>query len=1510
MCSNHWGLMKGLARLLLAAGSVAAVWAPLGVIVVLGCLTCWNILEFLLSPGLPVIHTFQAQSGRAVARLGGYSVDIDRRTIHFNNLSVVDSTGKTAVSVKRARLSLDGGRPTLWLNEAELNLTRDSEGKIGLENLLPPPPAKESPLAFELRADAARVTLEDDLLKEVWQADITDLHLLHADGSSIADLRTSLNNEAPLPISLHLSKKGDALIETSFSEQEAAPLIPLLESFLPKEALYGWGGTRAASLKATGPLRVELNPREMAKLTGSFKVRATSLSIPGLVRAVDLAGEAELAEDRAKLQLTASRGGARLAFDGVGDFGGRLEGDVLLTAAKKSALWPEMARLIPTGYDFSRASWQGRLSLGKSLALEGLLTAESLSGLGYQANQPSADLAFDGAQLSLRLKKATFEGRQVEGWAAWNTKSGAVAGRLQSPTDTFGGLFKRFKIKGADLEGPLDLVLSGTTSQPLAVVNTRVQGWIDLGQGQDPLRLSRLDLRGAADKDGFRILRAAGLTPSGLASASGRIGWNGKLDLSLEGSGLRLSSFVEKVKGRAFVKATIKGTLEKPDLKGSAEAYSVEVFGRKVPYARSEFSRLGDSWSADKIIAQAGTGAISGSLAWNQKTDALSGAFMGQSLLASDWLPDLLGSVDIKDVKVGGLLKKPEASISLASDSLVAYGFPLSHASAQAVWHGNQITLQSLTAKARSGEVSARGALNLETKALEGSFNVNQAPLNMIPVSADAAVFGGEITGDGVITGTYELPKLDFTGSVKGAEINATEIGSGTIRANLSGHTLTLSGELGSLDRFIILNPSQVDFEARTLQAEADILNIAVPDLVKASKERWKSLEAHPQQIIRSLEGQVSGRVTASGSLDDPVIALLEGQGADLKVLGRSAGSFAVAGRYEKGELSLQKGSWNTDSGILQISKGSWSKEKGLDLAGQITNLDLSWASLFDPNLPKLTGKVDSLAAVVFGPLERLTGQASLSLGEVGVVGDKGTTKLLDSLSLDDVLLENGVVLANGRARWQGLIAKLDASLPFAAFDAKAEIPARARASARLEPRPLSDFLEYAPGLKGATLDGTVEGSAELGGQAGDWTLALDLRGKAAEIRLPKSPTWLKDLDLRVLGDSRQITLTAKADSSRQGSLQALIKAAYPDLLSGETDFTDLLESTRLDGSLTADSFRYEAPLSLGADDPAYTASSSSGATVSGQVSLKGSAAAPRIGGSVRARNALVNLPGKFPEGKASQPASTEPVFEGLTLALEDSASINFGLGQIGVKGQGSLSGPLSAMNLRMPLDVTSGSIKLPNARIRLEDGTVDVNMRGDAGSVMRIDVDLTGQTHVVARRGRDTYEDYSVDLRFRGDLLDSRGLAIDAQADPGDLSREEILAILGQKQLIEALAGTALQGQGSSSLRDPLYQLLAPTISDPITGPLARMLKLDYLSLDYNPLDQALYRFGKSLGSGFFVQGWRQLSAPSFGPQKHDLRLSYRLPKLGPLTDRFRLSIGTTQDRPWRISIDWGRRF
>lgn len=1493
--------MKGLARFLLAAGAVAIAWVPLGVIITLGALTCWNILAFLLSPGIPLIFAYQTETGKATLRIGSYSFDPEALRVSINNLELKDPAGKSVLKVNRARVRLEKGVPLAEIDQATASLVRNKEGAIMLGGLLPPPNDKQDPFAFRLLVNDTTLELVDDQLGETYLLDMTDLDLGHADGSTLLTAQASLQKDNPLSLNLHISSKGDAVIRTQLNDQELAPLVPLLESWLPPEAKYGWGGLRAKSIKARGPLYVELNPREMARIEGNFEVSTQNLSVPNLIKDVSAAGQMRVAEDKASFEITALRPGSRFGFKGVADFGGRVEGEGELTASQKSSLWPEVAKLIPPGYNFSGGTWKGQLSFDKSLGVEGAIAAVSADIEGWKITQPKVELAFDGTNLAAELKSAQVEGRSLSGWASWNSKTKAIAGKIDSPEASFDKIFSRFKLKDIDLEGPISVILSGTDSQPVATLETRVQGYLPLGEDQDPLRVTRLDLRGRADTKGFVIHRASGLTPSGLAGATGSITWKGGLDLSAQATGIRLGTFAEGITGRVFASAKVKGTFEQPLVEGEAEAYSVVVQGRKIPYVRTKFVKVGNEWQAQELVAQAGTGTVQGSLAWNQKTGGLNGSLTGKSLLATDILPDLVGSLDLDSATIGGTLAKPEVAAKVAAETLLAYGIPLSNLQAALLWSGPSITLQEISAQARTGSLSGTGDLNLDTKVLAGTFKVNDVPLVLAPISAEIASLGGSITGEGVISGDLDLPKMDFTGQVKDAEVNATNFGSGTVRAGLVGPKLTLSGELGSLDRFIILNPSEVDFEKETLMVDADLLNLTIPDFVKASHDRWKSLEAYPQQIVRSLEGQISGKIGATGTFKEPQVTLSEGQASGLKILARSAGDIVLAGGYKAGVWNLEKGTWDTKSGVLRLDEAVYSEENGLKLTGEVTAFDLSWVNLFQPSAPLLSGTA-SLAAQVSGPLDGLSGQASLLVSDVAIVGEKGPTKVLESLDLGDIILDRGLIEAKGRARWQGLIAKIDAFVPFSAFDAEAEDQRRARISARLDPRPLSDFIEYAPGLKGATLEGVVEGSAELGGTAGDWTMAVDVQGKASAIRFPQSSTWFKDLNFRLTGDSRQAQFTANAAGSKEGTLEANLKAAYPDLLSAETAYEQLLDLLKLDGLITAKSFKV--------GDPLPNATAASGSTISGQVAIKGSGSSPRISGDVRARGTIVNLPSAFPEGKAADPLANEPIFDGLTLTLEDDANINFGLGQIAVTGQGVVQGPLSALNLRMPLTVKGGALRLPNARISLEEGLVNVSMRGDTGSVVRVDVDLTGETHVVARRGPDTYEDYAITLNFRGDLLDPNGLRIDAQADPGDLSRDEILAILGQKQLIEALAGTALQGQGSLGLRDPLYQLLAPTISDPITGPLGRLLKLDYLSLDYNALDQALSRFGKSLGGGFFVQGWYQLSEPRLGPRKYDLRVSYRLPRIAGLNDRLRLSVGTTQDRPWRISIDWGRRF
>ncbi len=155
----------------------------------------------------------------------------------------------------------------------------------------------------------------------------------------------------------------------------------------------------------------------------------------------------------------------------------------------------------------------------------------------------------------------------------------------------------------------------------------------------------------------------------------------------------------------------------------------------------------------------------------------------------------------------------------------------------------------------------------------------------------------------------------------------------------------------------------------------------------------------------------------------------------------------------------------------------------------------------------------------------------------------------------------------------------------------------------------------------------------------------------------------------------------------------------------------------------------------------------------------------------------------------------------------------------------------------------------------------------------------------------------------MNGDLLQTNGLNIAASSDPPDLSQDQILALLGE--------GDALQNLTQTSAFQTMVGFWAPSLLDPYTGQLAKLLTLDYLSFEYNSVDQASVTFGKLLGSGFSVEGSRQISEPPPGfVQRYDLQIIYRPRRILGSTNRLRFFFGADQDRPWKLGLEYGIRF
>lgn len=249
----------------------------------------------------------------------------------------------------------------------------------------------------------------------------------------------------------------------------------------------------------------------------------------------------------------------------------------------------------------------------------------------------------------------------------------------------------------------------------------------------------------------------------------------------------------------------------------------------------------------------------------------------------------------------------------------------------------------------------------------------------------------------------------------------------------------------------------------------------------------------------------------------------------------------------------------------------------------------------------------------------------------------------------------------------------------------------------------------------------------------------------------------------------------------------------------------------------------------------------------------------------------------------------------------------------VSLVGEGSLSGRASQPVAKAEMEVDSGTIRLPGGLLRVESGgTVTLNYRSIPGdTVANLKLDMIGNTSLTTVAYGDTVGRYDISVVVTGDLLQSSGLTLVASSDPPGLTQDRILALLGSTDVLEAIGGTSTRNTAQERIRNAVAGYAIPTLFEPITSGFAKGLGFQYLNLDYNTTDLASLSFAKAFSSELFVQGRRQLAQtrPNL-PIQYDLRLVYRPRRVKGFLQRLSLSLGTDQDRPWKISVDYGTRF
>ncbi len=535
-------------------------------------------------------------------------------------------------------------------------------------------------------------------------------------------------------------------------------------------------------------------------------------------------------------------------------------------------------------------------------------------------------------------------------------------------------------------------------------------------------------------------------------------------------------------------------------------------------------------------------------------------------------------------------------------------------------------------------------------------------------------------------------------------------------------------------------------------------------------------------------------------------------------------------------------------------------------------------------------------------------------------------------------LKEEGIsrVQPNGHFRVNLLEGDFKASIPVAGQNGVAmEEPVSAEIA--LARRPLNDLIDLIPVLNVGTakseirsgvgpdgkpiplrLSGTlskpkVEGSVELYAEelefVGGGTIApkIDpsLRNVLVSLKVedPNNPTARLD----VTANSRQSAVQTKPNlvAFLEVPIRDLLEAPDPKAKAGTRE-RSALEGRPVKGELRMDVLDVRQTFADGSSGELRL-------NTPNPVVISGTADSPSIVGRIELSKVKTAVPPLAPSDGGGEAPPVDPRFD-LTIALVEPAEIRVPLAKLQLEGSASIRGQLTKPIVRSELVVKDGSVNLPGGEVKVDrGGTISLiyEAKSEIAVDARLETNMVGRTRITTLRNNAIPERYEAILTFRGNLLVEEGLQYTAISEPAGLTQQEIINRLGRIDLIESLATGQSGGDFNRDLQNMVTAFAVPTLTGGLTNPLSKSLGFDYLTIDYNGVEQFSAAAAKSFGSSWFFFGRTQLSEPLPGqPQQFDYRFVYRPRQGSNFIQSLSFSLGFDQDRPYKLSVDYSNRF
>lgn len=1487
-------------------------------------------VQALASPGTGIDFSYEARKGAVLhITADSYSYLWSRGVLQVVHPRLQDSNGELLAFADSARVEglkiNEKGAINGTVRNLQGTLARLPNGHFALEDYLPEKTPQTENRPYHIRIDGVDIRYDDRSGKGKFvQRAVSDQMLVDGMGDNwIASGTLTLPGIGIANTAIQRYKNEGLLVSLDANQLNLQKAVDHFRTTPEGKDLDPLKAIRSDTFIARGPVRLFFPENKPFQLATSIEAHGTNVVYNGTDRFNTASFKGLITGDGASGKLVVSRGSGGGTFVGSTDWshGARFAGQIDATVGSRSDIPPSLVGALPKALTFRGARANGWLSYDEknSFRYDGDLNAQSLTVSGQTFGGVTGMMRAGNGLVRLEGTQGTWQGSLLRGNLVYYPADQKIAGIVGGPAVQLASVAKAAHISGLSGTAAGQALLSGTMNAPIAAI--RASGKVAFRAPHAAKTLNG-DFQGAGNytTKGLDLTSLSIDTKTGTVAATGHADLKGALALNVAARGVSLSAFAPNLGGSASFSGNVSGNVSDPQVVGKAQVVGLTVADFEIPLVVADVTADKNHVKATSIDAARGAAQANGTLSYNFNTGGISGLLQANNLPLSEVNNQLAGIIDVPKATIGGTISNPSIDADLETHSVVVADRTVGQGRASFSLRGDNFTLPNLKARFAGGQITGSATGNIKTKQTHVEIEGKDLSIpDLVPQASETATLDGKVSGKAVL-GLYsaDIRYARASGNVADVMVNQTLVGGGTWSANAEPKAFSGAVQIGTLERYLDLPHLAVDRRTNEVTANFVAYHIPLQDIYSAAQRYIPEATSDVARRLLRVQGTADAEASVSGSTSDPNLKVDLFSLTNLSLEGKDLGQMQFALNKVGRVWTVTQADWNGAAGSLR-SKGTIDQDKDIDFEGDFTNVDLGLLSIIDDNLTRIGGRA-ALSFAITGATRSPVIQASLDASRttLSTGTDSGSTLLVVGTVLDTINISEssvgadgklvGGIEASGKLFYRGLEGNLVAHLP---LKYPLTLPQGDPLSVSLDfpQRSLQSLAEYLPALDMKRTDGTIQGNVNMTGLIGTAQINGQLSANAKTLGINKVQTTITDAVASVDVNSEALAIHLAGISSEGGTLAFDANSPVGDVSDRIKDLTsrglDSLLDRPVNGLLNLSDFGIR-----------YNGGTNGGRLVArtdGKITASGTLRQPAIAGDATISNVVTLLPSWDVTSNPPVEFPVDPTFN-VALHMANVADVSTSLAKLKMIGDGTLGGTLNHPSVSSNLTVMGGTVALPTSSIRIEPGgTVRLRYQTTSAgeTIARLDVDLVGHTSLTTLDAGDTPQHYDITLSIRGDLLTEGQTFVVAESDPPGLSQDRILALLGQADLIQALAGSVSSLQASRELRNALAGFVLPTILSPVTGAFAKGLGLDYLNISYDPLNQVSLSFAKEIGKNLSLTGTRQVSQPLPGikPQ-FDLRMVYRLPFKGKQLRRTTISFGVDQDRPWKFGVQYGFRF